>query len=62
MYEDLVCYLYAGELANGNGGSEFIWERDSEARSRLWKARHEVFYAQQALHPGKRVSSYLVYV
>lgn len=45
-----------GELAHDHGGSDFIWEKDHEARSRLWKARHDSYYAELALQPGKKVT------
>ena len=50
-------FIVVGEIAGDNGGSEFIWERDHEARMRLWKARHEWWYAGLAMQPGKKVSS-----
>jgi D-lactate dehydrogenase (cytochrome) len=40
------------ELAKANGGGEFKWSNLPEERSRLWKARHEAFYAAVALRPG----------
>ena len=43
------------EVALGNGGSEFVWEKEHEARQQLWKARHELYYAILALEPGKKV-------
>ena len=39
-------------LAGGNGGGEFKWSNRPEERSKLWKARHEAFYAAVALRPG----------
>ena len=48
-------FVHAGELAHDNGGSEFTWESDHEARTRLWKARHEWMYAGLALKPGMKV-------
>jgi D-lactate dehydrogenase (cytochrome) len=33
------------EIAISNGGSEFLWSNLPEERSRLWKARHEAYYA-----------------
>ena len=42
-------------LAKDNGSSDFIWETDYEARNKLWKARHEWWYAGLALEPGKKV-------
>ena len=48
-------FIFKGELAKENGASEFIWEEDPEARSKLWHARHEWYYAGLALEPGKQV-------
>jgi D-lactate dehydrogenase (cytochrome) len=39
-------------LAEANGGGEFKWSNRPEERSKLWKARHEAFYAAVALRPG----------
>jgi D-lactate dehydrogenase (cytochrome) len=35
-----------------NGGGAFNWATTAEARSKLWKARHEAFYAAVRLRPG----------
>jgi D-lactate dehydrogenase (cytochrome) len=40
------------ELAAGNGGGEFQWANLPEERSRLWKARHDAYYAAVNLRPG----------
>ncbi len=40
------------ELAAMNGGGEFIWSNLPEERSKLWKARHEAYYAAINLRPG----------
>lgn len=42
------------ELSSANGGSGFEWAARPEDRSRLWKARHEVTYANLAMRPGCR--------
>ena len=39
-------------LADSNNGDEFQWARETEDRSRLWKARHDAWYAGRALRPG----------
>jgi len=36
------------------GGGPFDWATKTEDRSRLWQARHDVFYAVQAMMPGKK--------
>jgi D-lactate dehydrogenase (cytochrome) len=41
-----------GELASANGGGDFRWSNLPEERARLWKARHEAYYAALALRPG----------
>jgi D-lactate dehydrogenase (cytochrome) len=40
------------DLASGNGGGAFHWSNRPEERSRLWKARHEAYYAAVNLRPG----------
>lgn len=40
------------ELAKANGGGEFQWATHAEDRTRLWRARHEAYYAAVALRPG----------
>lgn len=40
------------EIARMNGGGEFRWSNLPEERNRLWKARHEAYYAALALRPG----------
>ncbi|XP_061679643.1 probable D-lactate dehydrogenase, mitochondrial isoform X2 [Syngnathoides biaculeatus] len=45
------------EITQMNGGSDFQWARDRETRNRLWKARHDAWYAAQALRPGCKAYS-----
>jgi D-lactate dehydrogenase (cytochrome) len=40
------------EIASMNGGGEFRWSNLPEERNRLWKARHEAYYAALSLRPG----------
>ena len=39
-------------LAADNGGGAFTWSNRPEERSKLWKARHDAFYAAVGLRPG----------
>jgi len=39
-------------IAAEHGGSAFAWATKPEDRSRLWKARHNAWYAALALRPG----------
>ncbi|MFF7709890.1 FAD-linked oxidase C-terminal domain-containing protein [Pseudomonas sp. NPDC007930] len=47
----------AQALAEGNGAAGFVAAADAEARNRLWKARHNVHYAFQAMRPNGKVWS-----
>ncbi len=42
------------ELAEQNGGSDFQWATDEASRSRIWKARHEAYFAGLTIRPGSR--------
>ena len=46
--------LRFGEIAREFGGGEFTWATRPEERSKLWQARHDVFWASQILRPGAR--------
>ncbi|WP_374572708.1 FAD-binding oxidoreductase [Phenylobacterium sp.] len=39
-------------IAEANGGGAFEWATRAEDRTRLWKARHEAYYAAVGLRPG----------
>jgi len=41
-----------GQIAAEHCAKGFEWTADPEARSRLWAARHDVYYAQRALREG----------
>ncbi|KAB7610325.1 FAD-binding protein [Amylibacter sp. SFDW26] len=40
------------ELAADHGGGDFQWTTKTEDRTKLWKARHNAFFAAKALKPG----------
>jgi len=44
-------------LATDHKGSAFQWATLPEDRNRLWKARHNAYYAAMALAPGKQAFS-----
>ncbi|MCX7374483.1 MAG: FAD-binding protein [Alphaproteobacteria bacterium] len=41
-------------VAVENGGSGFAWATDADHRNRLWKARHDAYWAAVAMKPGGR--------
>ena len=40
------------EITEGEGGGAFEWAEREEDRNRLWKARHDVYWAARGLGPG----------
>ncbi|GBD43052.1 putative FAD-linked oxidoreductase [bacterium HR40] len=42
----------AGDIACRHGGGAFRWSNLPEERGRLWRARHDAYYAAKALRPG----------
>jgi D-lactate dehydrogenase (cytochrome) len=44
-----------GAIAAEYGGGEFQWTADAEERAKLWKARHNVYWAAKGLRPGYAV-------
>ena len=45
------------ELSKNNGGSDFKWAESIEERNKLWKARHEIYYAVKAQVNNSKVYS-----
>jgi D-lactate dehydrogenase (cytochrome) len=43
------------ELAEGEGAIRFDWAEREEDRNRLWKARHDVYWAVKSTWPGRDV-------
>ena len=46
-----------GEIATDNGSTGFTWTENPEERAKLWKARHNVYWASKALRNNGTVIS-----
>ncbi|MDQ3957525.1 MAG: FAD-binding protein [Actinomycetota bacterium] len=44
----------AGEIASEHGAADYRTAIDAGERAKLWRARHDAFYASLALRPGSR--------
>jgi D-lactate dehydrogenase (cytochrome) len=44
----------AQQVAASHGGVEFQWARQTEDRSRLWRARHLAYFSALAMRPGSQ--------
>jgi D-lactate dehydrogenase (cytochrome) len=42
------------EIAESHGGGPFAWTTHAEERTRMWQARHDVYWASFTLRPGAR--------
>ncbi len=43
------------KIAFDHGGADFCWSAHPEERLKLWRARHDVAYADRALRPGAEI-------
>ena len=43
-----------GSIAADNGGGPFRWTSDPDERTKLWKARHDAYWASLTLRPGAK--------
>ena len=43
-----------GEITADYGGGPFLWTAVAEDRAKLWKARHDAYWASQTLRPGAK--------
>ncbi len=45
------------EISKNNNGDNFKWAHKVEERNKLWKARHDAYYAALSISPNKRAMS-----
>lgn len=43
------------KITAGHGGANFSWATRPEDRQKLWRARHDVVYADRAMRPGGQI-------
>jgi D-lactate dehydrogenase (cytochrome) len=43
------------KITAGHGGANFSWATRPKDRQKLWRARHDVLYADRALRPGAQI-------
>ena len=41
-----------GEIASDNSGKDYIWTADNDERNKIWKARHDAYWANMSFRPG----------
>jgi len=45
------------EIAQSHGGGDFGWTRTTDERNKLWRARHNAYFAAVAMRPGTRAQT-----
>ena len=45
---------FFSEIAAEHGGGPFLWTKEAEERTKLWKARHDAYHSVKALRPGSQ--------